>query len=112
MHGVARSSAGEILDFAIAFGQGYESFYEVVGEHGKIRVERAFTTPADRANRIEVAVDGKDASFTVPAADHFQLMLDHVGMLIRDRGNFLEPAERSRQLAHLAEMLAQGCRHG
>lgn len=111
MHGVARSSREEILEFSIAFGQSYESYYEVVGERGKIRVDRAFTTPAELANRIEVIVDGQDVSFTVPAADHFRLMLDHVCALVRGGGDFREPAQRSRQLARLAEQMARGCRH-
>lgn len=112
MHGAARSSCGEILQFAIAFGQSYESCYEVVGEHGKIRVDRAFTTPPELANRIEVTADGEDLSFVVPAADHFRLMLDHVCSLVRTGSNFEEPAERSMQLAGLAELMERGCRDG
>ena len=112
MHGAARSSVGEVLQFAIAFGQSYESFYEVVGECGKIRVDRAFTTPPELANRIEVTADGEDLSFVVPAADHFRLMLDHVCTLLRAGGNFGEAAGRSMQLARLADLMERGCRNG
>jgi len=112
MHGTALSSTGEILQFAIAFGQGYESSYELIGQRGKIRVDRAFTTPPDLANRIEVTVDGEDASFCAPAADHFRLMIDHVSTLIREGGDFRASAERSLQLARLAEMMERGCRYG
>lgn len=110
MHGVAHSSAGEILQFAIAFGQSYECGYELIGERGKIRVDRAFTTPHELANRIEVMAEGETLSFVVPAADHFRLMLDHVCSLVRTGSNFEEQAERSMQLARLAELMERGCR--
>jgi hypothetical protein len=107
---VARSSVGEFLTFSIAFGQSYASYYELVGERGRIRVERAFTTPADLANRIEVTVDGEDASFIVPAADHFRLLLDHACALIRG-GDFYGPGELSKRLALFARLMYEGCRN-
>jgi dTDP-3,4-didehydro-2,6-dideoxy-alpha-D-glucose 3-reductase len=111
MHGVAATSAREIFTFSIAFGQQYESFYEIVGELGKVRVERAYTTPAELANRIEVTRGTRDESFTVAASDHFQLMIEHVCALAGNGEGVRAAHERSRRLARLAEAMERGCVH-
>ena len=111
MHGTAFSSAGEIFSFSIAFGQQYESYYEIIGELGKIRVDRAYTTPADLANLVRVTCGGRDASFTVPPCDHFRLMIEHVCAIVRNGGNFGEIHQRTRSLAHLADQMEKGCSH-
>jgi predicted dehydrogenase len=112
MQGLALSETGEAFRFHVAFDRPYESFYEIVGERGSVRVPRAYTPPADLANRIEVVRDGGDASFTVPAADHFRLMLGHVCALVRGGRDFREAHARSRLLARLAEAMEKGCRDG
>lgn len=111
LHGVARSTAAEHFSFSIAFGQQYEAFYELVGEGGKIRVERPYTTPADLANRIFITRGTAETVHTVPPADHFRLMLDHVCGLIRGERSFRQLHDRSRQIALLAERMELGCRH-
>lgn len=110
-HGVAATSAGEAFSFSIAFGQQYESYYEIVGELGKIRVDRAYTTPADLANTVFIVRGGDDASFVVPAADHFLLTINHVAALISRPGDFREQHARTLRLAHLADAMEKGCRH-
>lgn len=112
MQGLAMSVAGEDFRFRIAFGQPYESYYEIVGDQGSVRVARAYTPPADLANRIQVIRGGEDASFSVPAADHFRLMLEHVCALVRGGRDFRATHERSRRLAHLSEAMEKGCRDG
>lgn len=111
MHGVAATSADEAFSFSIAFGQQYESYYEIIGELGKIRVDRAYTTPADLANKVRVLRGGDDASFIVPPADHFLLTINHVAGLIRRCGDFREQHARSLRLARLADAMERGCRH-
>jgi predicted dehydrogenase len=112
MSGLANSSEDELFTFSLAFGQEYESYYEIVGEKGKIRLDRAYTTPADLANRVTVTCSGRDESFMVPPDDHFRLMIDHVCMRIRRGGPFLEEHAFTRRLARLAELMTKGCTHG
>ena len=97
------TDAGEEFSFLTSFGQPYRSFYEIRGERGTIRVERAYTTPADMESRIFVTIDGKDKSFRVPPCDHFLGTIDHVCGLIRS-GTWREEYERARRLAELAGM--------
>lgn len=111
MHGVARTSADETFTFTMAFGQQYESYYEIIGEQGKIRVDRAYTTPADLANRVQVLVGMRDLSFIVPASDQFLLTIDGVCGLIRAGGPYDEQHQRARRLARLAESMYKGCRN-
>ena len=111
MHGCAATSAQEILFFSTAFGQQYECFYEIVGEQGKIRVDRAFTTPAELANRVNVTCGTQDRSFTVAPADHFQLMLEQVCELVMKGGSYTTAHARARTIARLAEQMTQGCSH-
>lgn len=97
------TDAGERFTFLTAFGLSYRSFYEISGERGVIRVERAYTTPADMVNRISVTIDGHDESFRVPPSDHFLGTIEHVCGLIRS-GQWGEEHNRSRKLAELADM--------
>jgi predicted dehydrogenase len=107
----SETEAGESFSFLVAFGQQYRSFYEITGERGSIRVERAYTTPADMENRIAVTVNGSDESFTVPPSDHFLGTIDRACELIRC-GNWEAEHERSRKLAELAEMFQDNCTRG
>lgn len=102
------TEAGEEFSFVVAFGQPYRSFYEIRGERGTIRVERAYTTPADMKNMIAVTVDGRDESFYVPPSDHFLNTIEHVCNLIRN-GGWSAEHERARQLAELAGMFYGNC---
>ena len=99
------TSADEFLSLSIGFGYPYESFYEIEGDRGRIRVDRAYTTPADMVSRVSVTCDGKDASFDVPPHDHFLGTIDHVSTLIASGGDFMEEFTRSRKLAELAETM-------
>lgn len=112
MHGVALTSAAETFSFSIAFGRQYESYYEIVGELGKIRVERAYTTPPELANTVQLICGCRDGSFVVPPADHFQLTIDHVCTLIRTKGDYRHEHTRTVRLALLAEAMERGCGDG
>lgn len=104
----AVTSCDERLTFLTAFGQTYRSFYELRGSCGSIRVERAYTTPADMANRIVLAVNGREETLTVEPHDHFLATIDHVCGLLQ-RGNWTYEHERSRKLAGLAELFLEAC---
>lgn len=102
------TDAGEIFSFLTAFGLSYRSFYEITGERGKIRVERAYTTPADMENSIMLTVDGEERSFTALPCDHFLATIDHVCRLVRG-GEWKLEHEKARLLAELAEMFQDNC---
>lgn len=102
------TSAGEYFSLSIGFGFEYESFYEIEGERGSIRVDRAYTTPADMPGRVSMICDGKDVSFDVPPCDHFLGTIDRVCALISSGGNFMEQHTRSRNVAQLAEDMITG----
>lgn len=112
MYGLAKSSMDELFMFSLAFGQEYDSSYEIIGEHGRIRLDRAYTTPATAASRVAVICGGKDESFTVPPEDHFRLMIDHICMRIRGGGPYREEHAFTRRLARLADLMTKGCTLG
>jgi NDP-hexose-3-ketoreductase len=78
VHAWALTTGGETLDLSVGFDQHYECFYEVLGERGVIRLDRAYTPPADLRNTVVLSAAGGRTEVPVPAADQFQLMLDHV----------------------------------
>jgi len=109
MQGVGRNEQDELLEFSIGFGLPYQSFYEVTTRRGLIRVDRAFTTPADLANHILVTCDGQDNSFVVPPADHFLLTIEQVCTLIRKPAAYRGCYNSNLNLACLADKLYRSC---
>lgn len=109
MRGSAVTEKKEIFHFSIGFGLPYRSAYELIGEQGSVRVERAFTTPAELANKIVVTIDGRDESFIVPPADHFLLTLEHVCDLLATPELFPQIRTRNERLATLADALYRSC---
>ncbi|GAM09066.1 putative oxidoreductase [Geobacter sp. OR-1] len=110
VHGTAVSTANEIYMFSMVFGQQYESYYEIVGETGKIRVDRAYTTPADLANVVILVHGAEETTIAAPAADHFLLALEHACSLILAGGPFQEIHDRSRTIAAISDRISKGCR--
>jgi len=108
LQGGSLTDCGERFTFMTAFEQPYRSFYKIEGTRGTIRVDRAYTTPADMGNRIATTVDSREGSFDVPPFDHFLGTIDHVCGLIRS-GTWSNEHLRSRELAGLADMFLDGC---
>ncbi len=104
-----RSSLGEQFFCSIGFEQTYECWYELVGDRGTLRLDRAYTTPADLANTIKLTTEGGVRSIAVPAADHFQLTIEHVAGLIARRQGFGEAHAQAIRLARAAEQLWTSC---
>jgi len=111
VNGTAVTQSGEIFSYAIAFGQQYQCLYEIAGESGLIRLERAFTTPADLPGSIVVYAGSEVSELSVPPCDQFMRMIDDVAGLVRDGGDFRRFHERSRLVARLAREMEEGC-HG
>ena len=106
--GSALSSADELFTFTIAFDQPYEAFYELIGADGTIRLDRPFTTPSDLENVIRIRTGDREELRPVPAADHFQLMIEHVCRLI-PAGDFESELQAIEKRAELIEQMRQGC---
>jgi NDP-hexose-3-ketoreductase len=109
VQGGAVTDADEFFFFSIAFGQQYESYYEIVGETGKLRLERAFTTPPDLANRLLLTDSGGVTEIGLPAADHFRLMIEAVAAMIQEGADFEPCLDRVGKVARLAAELEAGC---
>ena len=106
--GTATTAEGELFIFSNIFGQQYESFYEICCEKGRIRVDRAYTPPADMANRIMLFEGERLTEISAPPADHFKLMIDAVVTAVRN-GSYSVINSRTLATAELAEMMAKGC---
>lgn len=103
----ARTSANECFTFTIAFGQPYRSFYEISGTNGKLRLERAFTSPADQPCRLEICRDDSMKTVYMPAHDHFLMTLDHIAELIVNGRDFSNEHEQCFLLAQVADRFLQ-----
>jgi len=107
--GTATTAHNEVFAFSIRFGQQYEASYEVIGESGKIRVDRAYTTPADYDNRIVIATGDGEKEIVVPAADHFQLMLENICHIIRTGSDYSHLNRQALTIAQLADRMHKRC---
>ncbi len=112
MEAEARTTADERFTFFIAFGQPYRSFYEVSGTGGTLRLDRAFTPPADHQCRLEIKGSGRDETMLLPAHDHFRHTIDHVAALIAGATGFSPEHERWRSLAGAADRFLQYAQEG
>jgi len=111
LHGTAVTPGEEIFSCSMAFGQQYQSYYEIIGEAGLIRLDRAFTPPADHSGRITVVAGSEERVVSVPPCDQFGRMIEDVADLIRTGDDLSRFHERSRLLARLAREMEDGC-HG
>jgi NDP-hexose-3-ketoreductase len=110
MHGYGMTDDGALFDFSVSFDQHYESYYELVGERGKIRIDRAFTTPPELANIIQLSVGTEHFSVLAPADDHFSRMIEHAALLISDGKRHEEEYAQAAWLAVSAELVWKSCR--
>ena len=109
VNGTATTDKNETFTFSINFGQQYESLYEIIGESGKIRLERAFTTPAEFSNTIFLTEGSALTEISVPSADHFQLMIESIAAIIRSENDFSVLNSRAAVVAQLADQMERCC---
>jgi predicted dehydrogenase len=107
--GTAITANNELFTFSIRFGQQYESTYEVIGDRGKIRLEMAYTTPAELENRIYLTSGTRTTETVVAAADHFKLMLESICTIIQTGSDFSHLGEQAATVARLADLIYKGC---
>jgi len=110
MHGCAVTAENTLFDFSIGFEQQYECFYEIVGERGTIRLERAYTTPPDYENLIQMTIGAKRATIPVPPADHFERMLAFVCDTIAGGKSFEALHISAERLALVAHWMKVACK--
>ncbi len=103
------TSADEGFLCSIGFEQQYECGYEIVGEAGSLRVERAFSLPPDRAALISLAAGGNKTSLDAGRADHFQLMIEKVADAVLLRREFASSYRDALDLSRLTEQLVRSC---
>jgi NDP-hexose-3-ketoreductase len=109
VHGHAVTGNGIVFDFSVSFDQQYESFYELIGEQGKLRLERAFTTPPGMANSLELTVGTERTTIPTPPDDHFLKMLDHAVSLINAEQGFEDEYAQALWLATEADRIWTSC---
>ena len=105
------TNCAEMFAFSIGFERQYENRLEIVGERGSIRLNRAFTIPADADNDIILKCGTRRESIHVPASDHFRNAIEYVSALILEgessvRGTPCIPADR---LANMADRARDAC---
>lgn len=107
--GTAITPNDEVFMFSIRFGQQYEAAYEVIGETGRIRLERAYTTPTDYGNRIFFTVENRTTEIVVPTADHFRLMIESISRIIQSGSDYAFLSRQTATIARLADLMEKGC---
>lgn len=109
INATALTDRDERFTFSIGFEQQYECWYEIIGEKGTLRVDRAYTTPADLVSTIQIINDDQATSVPVPAADHFTVMLETVCDAILQQQCFQDYYQAAIRLALLAEQTKESC---
>jgi predicted dehydrogenase len=107
MEAEACTAADERFSFVIAFGRPYRSFYEISGTQGTLRLDRAFTPPADHHCLLEIHDSVGCETSRLPAHDHFLQTIDHVAAFIARGNDFSVEHERACSLAYLADRFLQ-----
>jgi NDP-hexose-3-ketoreductase len=110
MHGSARMQGNTVFAFSVGFEQQYESYYEIVGERGSLRLDRAYTPPPDFENQIRVTLGAESSTVKVPPADQFGLMIDSVCSAISSGIDFGRHYQNAKRLARATEQVRAGCR--
>ena len=110
IHGNTLTKKSEVFEYSVSFTQEYESFYELVGERGNIRVDMAYHPPATLQNIIRVTQNRRHASMPVPPADQFGLMVDSLCSAIVLGQDLSAHGKAAIRLAAAAEQVKAGCR--
>lgn len=74
---------GASAQMLVAFGAYYRSRYAILGTHGRVEVERAFSVGPQMKAGITVETDAGVERIEVAPADQFQLMLDDFAAQVR-----------------------------
>ncbi len=84
-YAVLEFGAGETAWLNWGYGLAYVNELEVLGESGRIRVERAFSKPADHVSTIEIQdAEGTREVVEIPPANHFVKMFSEFARACKD----------------------------
>ena len=91
------------------FGFTYRNTYTVWGEMGYLTADRVFSRPRDFVDEMRIVRQGRTETIPIPAADHFNLMLDAFATKIagNDRSGLNEGQDiltRMKIISHLREI--------
>jgi NDP-hexose-3-ketoreductase len=75
--------AGRIGRLAYGMQHGYQCTYSLWGSHGRITVDRAFTTPAGMAPNVLVEQPSGTSRLELPADDQFRNMVEDFARVVR-----------------------------
>jgi NDP-hexose-3-ketoreductase len=101
---------GQLFSFTIGFEQAYECYYELVGDRGTLRLERAYTTPPELANPLHVTTAAGDEVIPLPPANHFVEMIRSVCARLRAKDGFAEIQARIRHEHQQQDLIRRGLR--
>lgn len=74
----AQYSNGKSLIANYGFDTEYQNFIRAFGSQVAISVERAYTPPPDRKNKISVLSNDKHSNISIPPADSFELAIQNM----------------------------------
>lgn len=80
---LVRAADGPVGRLAYGMRHGYRSTYALWGSHGRITVDRAFTTPAGFAPVVEVELPSGRSRLELPADDQFRAMVEDFARSVR-----------------------------
>ncbi len=101
----AVTAGGGALSLSIAFGRPYECWYELGTAAGALRLDRAFTPPADHRCRAELRGPGGVEARWMPAHDQWVGAIEHAAGLAGSGLGAAEEDARSCALARGADRL-------
>ena len=106
-----RFSGGETAQLLSGFGLQYRSTYAILGTHGRLSVNRAFSVAPNMKATLQLETDTGDETVSVDPADQFLLMIDDVARGIQDGDKAKKSAFESDLLRQHAVMDAAGRSH-
>jgi NDP-hexose-3-ketoreductase len=80
---LVHAADGRIGRLAYGMQHGYRSTYSLWGSHGRITVDRAFTTPAAFAPAVELELPSGRTRLELAADDHFRAMVEDFAQVVR-----------------------------
>jgi predicted dehydrogenase len=106
--GAMSFAGGALGEFSCSMRGVYECSYEAIGDRGRLRVERgAMVAWPGEAFGIIVERDGTNERIEVPAANHYQLMVESFARAVRGEAPYgVAPAETLANLRAIDRLYA------
>ncbi len=83
-----KNNADQAAQVSFGFDNYYQCNYRIWGSRGAIFVKRAFSIPPQMAPEITLEQQDLIKTFTLPPANHFQIMLDFFAEEVERRNNY------------------------